>query len=234
MHDSGEKTVLGHKIPAGGEEHDGLKVIDILAHHPSTAKFVSLKLARHFVADNPPQALVDRMAETFTKTDGDLRAVVQTMLRSQEFFSEGAWEVRIKSPLDMAASTVRALGGKVTDAWAVVQKISDMGEALYGKAEPNGYPDVAETWLSAAGVMARMNFAAAISSGKVPGVQVDASRWQGMDDAAIARALLGRDATRQTLDAIGAGLDGKGLDGKTPSAAVVASLVLGSPEFERR
>jgi uncharacterized protein (DUF1800 family) len=234
MHDAGEKTVLGHKIPAGGGEQDGLKVIDILAHHPSTAKFVSWKLARHFVADSPPQALVDRMAETFMKTDGDLRAVLQTMFRSPEFFSVGAWEVRIKSPLEMAASTLRALDANVTAAWGMVQKISDMGEALYGKAEPTGYPDVAETWLGAAGVMARINFAAAISSGKVPGVQVDASRWQGMDDAAIARALLGRDASRQTLDAIGAGLEGKGFDGTHPSPAVIASLVLGSPEFERR
>ena len=91
------------------------------------------------------------MALTFTKTDGDLRAVMETMFRSPEFFSEGAWEARIKSPLDMAAGTIRAIGGEVTDAWTLVQKIADMGEALYGKTEPNGYPDVAETWLSAAG-----------------------------------------------------------------------------------
>ncbi|HEY3822977.1 MAG TPA: DUF1800 domain-containing protein [Bryobacteraceae bacterium] len=229
MHDYGEKTVLGHKIPAGGGEQDGLTVIDILAHHPSTAKFISLQLARHFVADNPPQALVDRMALTFTKTDGDLRAVMETMFRSPEFFSEGAWEARIKSPLDMAAGTVRAVGGEVTDASILVQKIANMGEALYGKTEPNGYPDVAETWLSAVGLTARINFAAAIVSGQMPGVEVDTSRWKGMDSTAIARALLGREASKQTLDAIGAGLEGK-----EPSPAVIASLVLGSPDFERR
>ncbi len=127
MHDFGEKTVLGHKIPAGNGEEDGLKVIDILAHHPSTAKFISLGLARHFVADNPPQALVDRMAQTFLKTDGDLRAVMETMFRSPEFFSEGAWETRVKSPLEMSASTIRAMGAEVTDAWSTVQKIADMG-----------------------------------------------------------------------------------------------------------
>jgi uncharacterized protein (DUF1800 family) len=229
MHDYGEKTVLGHKIAAGGGEQEGLKVIDILAHHPSTAKFLSMKLARHFVADQPPQALLDRMALTFTKTDGDLRAVMETMFRSPEFFSEGAWEARVKSPLEMAAGTIRAMGGDVTDAWTVVQKINDMGEALYGKTEPNGYPDLAETWLSAAGIMARMNFAATIASGRAPGVQVDASRWKGMDQGAIARALLGREASKQTLDAIEAGL--AGMD---PSPAVIASLVLGSPDFERR
>jgi uncharacterized protein (DUF1800 family) len=229
MHDSGEKTVLGHKIPAGGGEQDGLMVIDILAHHPSTAKFISLQLARHFVADNPPQALVDRMALTFTKTDGDLRAVMETMFRSPEFFSEGAWQARIKSPLEMAAGTIRALGGDVTDAFTLVQKIADMGEALYAKLEPTGYPDVAETWLSAAALTARLNFAGSLVSGQLPGVTVDASRWKGMDNAAIARALLGHEASKQTLDAIGGGLEGK-----DPSPAVIASLVLGSPDFERR
>ena len=229
MHDFGAKTVLGHKIPAGGSESDGLKVIDILAHHPSTAKFISLGLARHFVADHPPQALVDRMAQTFMKTDGDLRAVMETMFRSPEFLSEGAWEARVKSPLEMAASTIRAMGAEMTDAWSTVQRISDMGEALYAKMEPTGYPDVAETWLGATAVIARMNFAAAIVSGEVPGVSVDASRWQGMDTASIAKALLGHDASKQTLDAMASGLEGR-----NPSPAVVASLVLGSPDFERR
>ena len=229
MHDFGEKTVLGHRIPAGGGEADGLKVIDILARHPSTAKFISLGLARHFVADHPPQALVDRMAQTFLKTDGDLRAVMQTMFRSPEFFSEGAWEARVKSPVEIAASTIRALGAEMTDAWPTVQRISDMGQALYAKMEPTGYPDVAETWLGATAVIARMNFGAAVASGELPGVSVDTSRWQGMDNASVAKALLGRDASKQTLDALAAGLEGR-----NPSPAVVASLVLGSPDFERR
>ena len=116
MHDFGEKTVLGHRIPAGGGEEDGLKVIDILARRPSTAKFISLGLARHFVADHPPQALVDRMAQTFMKSDGDLRAVMETMFRSPEFFSEGSWDARVKSPLELAVSTIRAMDGEMTDA----------------------------------------------------------------------------------------------------------------------
>src|SRR5262249_41593813 len=109
MHDWGEKTVLGHKIPAGSGESDGLQVIDILAHHPSTARFISKELAQRFVADEPPQSLVDRMAQTFTKTDGDLRAVLQTMFKSKEFSSAGAWQTKLKSPLELVVSAVRAL-----------------------------------------------------------------------------------------------------------------------------
>ena len=100
MHDRKEKVVLGHTIPAMGAEQDGLQVIDILAHHPSTARFISKKLAQRFVADDPPKALIDRMAATFTKTDGDLRAVMQTMFSSVEFMSEGAFQSKIKSPLE--------------------------------------------------------------------------------------------------------------------------------------
>src|SRR5213592_1892222 len=109
MHDRKEKVVLGHRIPAGGGEGDGLQVIDILAHHPSTAKFISKKLAQRFVADDPPQGLVDRMADTFMKTDGDLRAVMQTMFGSTEFLSEGAWQGKLKSPLEVVVSAVHAL-----------------------------------------------------------------------------------------------------------------------------
>jgi uncharacterized protein (DUF1800 family) len=229
MHDFGEKTVLGHKIPAGGAEDDGLKVIDILAHHPSTAKFISYELARHFVADNPPDALVTRMAQTFQRTDGDLRAVMETMLHSSEFLSEGAWQARVKSPLEMIASTIRAMGGDVTDAFPLIQRLADMGQDLYGKTEPNGYPDVAETWLSTAGIMARVNFASSLATGDVPGVKIDASRWNGMDGPAIARAVLGRPASAQTMQAIQ-----DGLSGKDPAPLTIASLVVGSPDFERR
>src|SRR4029453_12372475 len=108
-HDRKEKIVLGHTLPGGRGEQDGREVIDILARHPSTAKFISKKLAQRFVADAPPAALVDRMAATFTRTDGDLRAVLQTLFSSVEFSSEAAWQSKLKSPLEMVVSSVRAL-----------------------------------------------------------------------------------------------------------------------------
>jgi uncharacterized protein (DUF1800 family) len=229
MHDTGEKVVLGHTIGAGGGEQDGLQAIDILARHPSTARFISRKLAERFVADDPPQSLVDRMAQTFTKTDGDLRAVLQTMFTSPEFFSEGAWDAKVKSPFEMVVSAVRALGGEATDTFTLVQKIADLGEPLYNKLEPTGYPETGEVWLSTANLLGRVNFATTLASGQVPGVKLDSSRLEGKDAAAIAREVLGRPASDQTLEALA-----KGLEGKEPMARMVASLVLSSPDFQRR
>ena len=229
MHDSGEKTVLGHKIPAGGGEQDGLQAIDILAHHPATAKFISRELAQRFVADDPPQALVDRMAQTFTKTDGDLRAVLETIFTSPEFFSEGAWQAKIKSPLEMVASAARAMPGDVTDTFTLVQKISDLGEPLYGKLEPTGYPNTGDVWLSTVGVMGRMNFASAIAAGLTPGVKLDSAKLAGKDAPAVARELLGRDPSPETAQAMNEGTAGKDF-----SPPFIASLVIGSPDFQRR
>ncbi len=229
MHDDGEKTVLGHKIAAGGGEQDGLAVIDMLAHHPSTARFISTKLARRFVADDPPPALIDRMARTFLKTDGDLRAVLETMFGSREFVSEGAWEAKVKSPLEMVVSAVRGLDAEVTDTSTLARRVADMGEPLYGKEPPTGYKDTAEAWLSTANVLARVNFASALVNGQVPGVKVETSRFQGKDAAAIARELLRGDLSDETLAALE-----KGLAGKQLKPGLIAGLILSAPEFQRR
>jgi uncharacterized protein (DUF1800 family) len=229
MHDTDEKAVLGHKIPAGGGEHDGLEVIAILAHHPSTARFISLELARRFVADDPPPALVERMARTFTKTDGDLRAVLESMFLSREFFSEGAWHSKVKSPLEMVASAVRVLDADTIDTSTLVQRVSDMGEPLYSKEAPTGYKDTADSWLSTASLMARISFSSAMANGQIPGVKVDGSRSAGKDADTIARELLGADVSDETLAALETGLKGK-----QPAFGLIAGLVLSSPEFQRR
>ncbi len=228
MHDTEEKVVLGKKIPAGGGEQDGLRAIDILAHHPSTAKFISRELSQRFVADDPPQSLVDKMAQTFTKTDGDLRAVLTTMFSSTEFLSEGAWLAKVKSPFEMVVSAVRAGGSDVTDATPLVQRVADLGQPLYNKLEPTGYPNIGEPWLSTTSVVARMNFAMQLSNGNIPGVRLDPGRIEG-DPAAVAHNLLGRDPSPKTQAAIEAGINGK-----VKPLGLLAAAVFGSPDFQRR
>jgi uncharacterized protein (DUF1800 family) len=229
VHDRKEKVVLGHTIPAMGGEQDALQVIEILAHHPSTAKFISRKLAQRFVADDPPQPLVDRMTATFIRTDGDLRAVLQTMFSSPEFVSIGAWRGKLKSPLEMVVSAVRALNADVTDTFALAQRIADLGEPLYGKLEPTGYPNTGEAWTNTAGVMGRINFAAALVNGQVPGVKVDVSGLNPQSPATVSRALLNVAPSPSMLAAIE-----RGMQGKDANPSTLATLVIGSPDFQRR
>jgi uncharacterized protein (DUF1800 family) len=228
-HDRKEKIFLGHTIPAMGGEQDGVQVIDILAHHPSAAKFISRKLAQRFVADDPPQPLVDRMAATFTKTDGDLRAVLQAMFTSPEFLSEGAWQVKLKSPLEMVVSAVRALNADVTDTFGLAQRIADLGEPLYGKLDPTGYPNTGDAWTNTAGLLGRINFANALAAGQLPGVKVDISRFNFKDPATVAGELLNGAPSQSTLTAIE-----KGVQDKEATPSILATLVLGSPDFQRR
>jgi uncharacterized protein (DUF1800 family) len=222
MHDAEAKTVLGHAIPAGGGESDGIQVIEILARHPSTAKFISKKLAQRFVADNPPQALVDRMAQTFLKTDGDIRAVLAAMFASPEFWSDSVYDGKMKSPFEMVVSAVRATGADAVDGFNLAQKIAEMGEPLYGKQEPTGYPNTGETWLNTSGLFARMNFATALSGGGMPGVKFDAARWQGKEPAAIARQFLGHEPSAEIREALAG----------DPKAVI--PLLIGSPDFQKR
>ena len=182
MHDNGEKMVLGVTIPAGGGITDGEKVLDIVAHHPSTARFISRKLAMRFVADEPPQSLIDQMAATFTKTDGDLRAVLETMFASKEFFSEGAYRSKLKTPLELVASAVRATGGEVTYAMALANQVAQLGQPLYRKQEPTGYSNQSKEWLNSGGLLARMNFALQLAGNKMQGVQVNAATTAKPDD----------------------------------------------------
>jgi len=228
-HDRKEKVILGHTIPAGRGEQDGLDVIDILARHPSTAKFISKKLAQRFVADDPPQALVDRMAATFTKTDGDLRAVLQTMFSSVEFMSDGAWQAKMKSPLEMVVSSVRAVNADVIDPTALAQRIADLGQPLYGKVEPTGYPNTGEAWTNTASVLGRINFATALLGGPMPGVKVDMSRFNFKDPSTVAADLLGTAPSPQTLASIE-----KGIQSKEATPSLITTLVLSSPDFQRR
>jgi len=172
MHDPGEKIVLGKKIKEGGE-NEGMKVLDMLAHHPSTAKFICTKLAQRFVSDNPPAALVDRMAQTFHKKDGDIREVLRTMFNSPEFWAPDAYRAKVKTPLEFVVSSVRATGADVADAMPLVQQLNRMGMPLYGMQPPTGYSMKAETWVNSSALLSRMNFAIALANNRVRGVAVD-------------------------------------------------------------
>jgi uncharacterized protein (DUF1800 family) len=229
VHDRREKTILGRTLPAMRGEQDGLDVIDILSRHPSTARFISKKLAQRFVADDPPKALVDRMAATFTSTDGDLRAVLQTLFKSPEFLSEGSWQTKMKSPLEMVVSSVRATNADVTDTFVMAQRIADLGEPLYGKIEPTGYPNTGDAWANTAGIMGRINFATALMGGQLPGVKVDMSRFNFKDPSTVARTLLSTAPSPATVAAIQ-----KGIEGTEATPSLLAGLVISSPDFQRR
>ncbi len=175
-HDDGEKTVLGHKIPAGGGMKDGLMVLDILAHHPATAKFIATKLVRHFVSDDPPKALVDRVAATFTKSDGDIRDTLRAIFFSPEFNSQEAYRAKIKRPFELVVSAIRILGGDTNGGPQLHQWIARMGQPLYGFQTPNGYSDTAASWVNTGGLLERMNFGLALASNRIPGTLVDLNR----------------------------------------------------------
>lgn len=231
VHDRGEKTVLGTAIPAGGGQEDGARVIALLARHPSTAKFVSTKLARYFVADEPPAALLDKMTRTWAASGGDIRAVLQTMIDAPEFFSQGAYRAKVKTPLQMIVSAVRATGASVDFAMPLAQQIAQLGQPLYRKQEPTGYSSLAADWVNSSALLARMNFSLALAQNKIPGVRVAADRFGAdADPEAVSRALLGRSLSAETKAALG-----KKLQEQTEvTPALVAGLVIGSPEFQRR
>ncbi len=246
VHDKGRKGVLGHVIKAGGGMDDGLKVLEILARHPSTAHFISLQLARRFVADDPPPSLVSRMAKKFTATDGDIRKVMQTMLESPEFWSQGAYQAKVKTPLEMIVSAVRASGAQVDSTLPLANAIQRLGEPLYRKIEPTGYSSAGAEWISSAGLLDRMNFAFALANNKLPGVKVDVDLWKQLAEGEplnLARVLLMHDPSTQTRDAIQKALNDPALQNQLAAGAkvkqpeltsLVAGLVLGSPEFQRR
>lgn len=179
VHDDGEKVVLGHKIPAGGGINDGLMVLQILAHHPSTAKFVATKLVRHFVSDNPPASLVDQVADTYMKSGGDIRAMLQTIFFSREFNSPEAYRAKIKRPFELAISSIRTLGAETTGGPQLHQWIARMGQPLYGFQTPNGYSDTAESWVNTGALLERLNFGLSLASNRIPGTRVDLKRLSG-------------------------------------------------------
>ncbi len=253
LHDPDEKIVLGKKIHAGGIR-DAEKVLEMLVKHPSTARFISTKLVRHFVSDNPPPALVASMAKTFRKTDGDLRAVLQTMIYSREFWSRSTYRAKIKTPFELVTSTARALGSDVDAPQPLVQWTARIGEPLYQCLAPTGYSDRAEAWVNTGALLNRLNFAIALASNHIRGTRVELPALLGQDLASGQTFADPRQALDRTMNQFLAGqvspetrttLEKKSLDPQVLRAKLddpvqqvdlgtLTGLVLGSPEFQRR
>jgi uncharacterized protein (DUF1800 family) len=172
-HDNGTKHALGKVIEPGGGESDGDAILELLAKHPSTARFIASKLVRRFVSDDPPPLLVERVAETFEKTDGDIRSMLRTIFGAPEFFSRRALRAKVRSPLELVAGSVRALSGTVEDAIGLSRAVEAIGEPLYGAQPPTGWGDTADAWVSPGALLARINFGLSLAEGRMEGVRVD-------------------------------------------------------------
>ena len=227
LHDNDPKVVMGTKITAGGKK-DGEAVLDLLANHPATAKFIATKLARRFVSDEPPTSVVDRAAKVFLSTKGDLREVTRAIVTSPEFFSVEARRAKVKTPLEFVASAVRASGANVTVVAPLVQALRDQGMPLYGAQPPTGWGDTAEDWVNTGALLKRLNFAIELAGGRFRGVRVAVRQLAPDTSEATRDALVSRliaspisNITRDTLS-------------KAESPQHLIALTLGSPEFQKR
>ncbi len=210
IHEPGAQVVLGRTYAQGGQDQ-GLAVLADLARHPATAKHIATKLARHFVADDPPPALVARLADTFTRTGGDLGEVSRTLIASDEAWTPQLTKVR--SPLDYVCAVLRATNAPMKPR-AIAAVMNAMGEPLWQPPGPNGFPDTADAWASPEGLSARMDFISTLAQ----------QASQDVDPRAFAQSRLGALLSPATLEAIS----------RAETHAQGLSIAFLSPEFMRR
>ena len=284
LHEPGDKVVLGHHIKESGEA-EGVEVLKLLAHQPATARFISTELAQRFVSDNPPPALIDAMAKTFLKKDGDLREVMRTMFRSPEFWAPETYNARVKTPFEFVVSSLRATDTDINDPQPLLGQLNKMGEPLYGMQPPTGYSTKADVWVNSAALLDRMNFGLALTTNRIQGTHFELARLMNANGAGsgstngnavtpsnkllrsvpsgqganvatndtstegpdpyqvqlqLEQMLLAGNVSKQTHDTIeqrivGPALTAEGQDPKhPPNINVIAGLLLGSPEFQRK
>jgi uncharacterized protein (DUF1800 family) len=221
IHDNAEKLVMGTRIPAGGGVEDGIKVIDLLARHPATARFIAVKLARRLIADHPPASIIDKAAETFRQSDGDIASVLRTIIDSAEFFALEHYRAKVKKPLEFVASALRALGAETQVTHQLFRYVGRMGEPLFLAQPPTGYPDVASAWISPDMLLTRMNFAADLVSNRLPGSRVAP---EALRDKETFLRLVAPDGLSAATRAVIAESEG--------SQAI--ALAMAAPEFQRR
>jgi uncharacterized protein (DUF1800 family) len=236
-HEPGTKVVMGHKIKSGGQK-EGLELLHILATSPSTARFISRKLAIRFVSDDPPQALVDRMAKAFTESDGDISTVLRAMIDSPEFRAAPDSGNKVKTPLDYVVSAVRATNADVSEPYRLVSQLQVMGMPMTGTQEPNGYPMKNDAWASSSELVNRMNFALALATNRIPGVAVSMDDLLGQDgpamtdmqrEARLEQVVLNGRASVDVHQAVVSSLSDPALETRAASALVLAGDRAGSP-----
>ena len=214
VHDADAKVVLGQKLKAGRGIEDGEQVLDILAKHPATAKYIARKLAVRFISDTPPQSIVDRAAATFSRTNGDIREVVRTIVTSDEFFSRAAFRAKVKSPFEVVVSTLRALDAAPDATPRTAQLVARLGQPIFGHQAPNGWPETAEPWMNTGAILNRINFGMSAAANRIPGATLarwpefatlrEASRAQQVDG--VVATLLGGHVSPQTRQILATGV----------------------------
>jgi len=213
IHDAGEKTILGQKFPAGRGEDEGERVLDMVASHPSTAHFIVTKLARHFVSDDPPKALVDRCAVTFSKSDGDIRETLRCVVTSPEFFSRAAYRAKVKTPFEVVASALRAVNAAPDPTPRTAQIVARLGQPIFGRQTPDGWPDRGDAWMNTGAILNRINFGLSLAAGQIPGAQLtnlpDFSTLRAQPRAqqvdAVVKSMLGGQVSPETRQVLMSG-----------------------------
>jgi uncharacterized protein (DUF1800 family) len=239
-HDDGAKQVFGLQVASGGGAGDIERLLDHLAAHPATARFISRRLAQRFVADDPAEAFVARIADVFLRTQGDLREVVKAIFGSAEFWAEAFGTGKPKTGFEFVVSAVRAAGGNVTNPRMMRQAIQDSGMPLYACNPPTGYSNRGHDWLNPSAQLYRMNFALDLAAGMVTGVTADVRRLirdaGGNPDSpsssadAINRAVFGRTLTQASLGAAGR----VSTSSSVPVSTRVGGLLFAGPEMQVR
>jgi uncharacterized protein (DUF1800 family) len=210
-HQPGAQRVMG-KIYAASDVTQGEAVLADIARHPSTAKFIAGKFARHFVADDPPPALVARLADVFTKTDGDLKALALALLDSDD-----AWKAplaKLRSPYEFLVATGRLLAQIPNDPARYLNGLNVLGQPLWSPAGPNGFPDGNAAWAAPEGMKLRLDISAQIASRLADGVDP-------RDLLELVAADAASPETRRTIE-------------RAESRQQALALLLMSPEFQRR
>jgi uncharacterized protein (DUF1800 family) len=242
-HDAGAKVILGKQFPAGRGVEEGEAVLDLVARHPSTARFITTKLARYFISDDPPTSVVDRCSAVFTKTDGDIRSTVACVITGPEFFTRAAYRAKVKTPFQVVASAMRAMDAMPDQTPRSVQTVAQLGQPIFGHQTPEGWPDRAEAWMNSGAILNRINFGLQMASGRVPGVtfgrvpEIEALRSAPRETQVdgVVKLLFGGQVSTDTRQVL--------LSGENPLATgknqlgglqQIVGLALGAPEFQRR